>query len=82
MLDNGGAISAPAPSLIYVIEDRGEGARVDWLEEPVAITIEEVLRPPMDGERASVSIATHGSIRFWPKGSKDSKGSKECVPAA
>jgi hypothetical protein len=45
MLDNAGDISAPAPSLIYVIEDRGEDARVDWLEEPVAITIEEVLRP-------------------------------------
>ena len=45
MLDNGGDISAPAPSLVYVIEDRGEDARVGWLEEPVAITIEEVLRP-------------------------------------
>ena len=72
MLDNGGDISAPAPSLVYVIEDRGEDARVDWLEEPVAITIEECsgprrLKPSMDGERASVSSATHGSIRFWPE---------------
>jgi hypothetical protein len=45
MLDNGGNMSAPAPTLVYVIEDRGKGARVEWLEEPVAITIEEALRP-------------------------------------
>ena len=38
-------MSAPAPTLVYVIEDRGKGARVEWLEEPVAITIEEALRP-------------------------------------
>jgi hypothetical protein len=38
-------LSAPAPTLAYVIEDHGVGARVERLEEPVAITIEEALRP-------------------------------------
>ena len=38
-------MSAPASTLAYVIADRGKGARVEWMEEPVAITIEEALRP-------------------------------------
>jgi hypothetical protein len=49
-------MSAPAPTLVYVIEDRGKGARVERLEEPVAITIEEALRPkatqPLNGRQA------------------------------
>jgi hypothetical protein len=45
LLDNGGNVAPPAPSLAYVIEDRGGGATVEWSHEPVAITVEEALRP-------------------------------------
>ena len=51
MLDNGGNVAPPAPTLAYVIEDRGSGPRVEWSDQPVAITVEQALRP----EAASVS---------------------------
>jgi putative DNA primase/helicase len=47
MLDNGGNVAPPAPTLAYVIEDRGHGPQVAWLDEPVPITVEEALRPRM-----------------------------------
>ena len=47
MLDNGGNVAPPAPTLAYVIEDRGRGPQVAWLDEPVPITVEEALRPRM-----------------------------------
>jgi hypothetical protein len=43
MLDNGGNLAPTAPTLAYVIEDRGDGPRVEWLDEPVAITVDEAL---------------------------------------
>jgi len=46
MLDNGGNVAPPAPTLAYVIEDRDEGPRVTWCDEPVPITVEHALRPP------------------------------------
>jgi hypothetical protein len=45
VLDNGGNVAPPAPTLAYVIEDRGSGARVEWIDEPVAITAGQSLRP-------------------------------------
>lgn len=43
MCDNGGNLAPTAPTLAYVIEDRSEGPRVEWLADPVDITIEEAL---------------------------------------
>ena len=43
MLDNGGNLAPAAPTLAYVIEDRGDGPRIEWLAEPVAITAEQAL---------------------------------------
>ena len=45
MLDNGGNLAPAAPTLAYTIEDRGDGPRVIWSDEPVPITVEEALRP-------------------------------------
>ncbi len=46
MIDNGGNVAPPAPSLAYVIEDRGRGPQVTWRDEPVPATVEQSLRPP------------------------------------
>ncbi len=43
MLDNGGNLGPPAPTLAYSIEDRGDGPRVEWFDEPVPITAEEAI---------------------------------------
>jgi hypothetical protein len=48
MLDNGGNVAPPAPTLAYAIEDRGSGPQVAWLDEPVPITVEEALRPRVE----------------------------------
>ena len=44
-LDNGGNLAPPAPTLSYVIEDRGGGAHVEWCDEPLAPSAAEALRP-------------------------------------
>lgn len=43
MLDNGGNLAPPAPTLSFVIEDRGDGPRVEWCEGTLAITAEQAL---------------------------------------
>ncbi len=45
MLDNGGNLRPRAPTLAYVIDDRGVGPRVEWSDQPVAITVGEASRP-------------------------------------
>ena len=69
MLDNGGNVAAPASTLAYVIEDRGDGPRVEWSDEPVAITIEEALRPKaahvLDGGQAGERLACDGWLRAF-----------------
>jgi putative DNA primase/helicase len=45
LLDNGGNLAATAPTLAYVIEDRGSGPKVEWADEPVPITVGEALKP-------------------------------------
>ena len=53
MLDNGGNVAPPAPTLAYVIEDRGHGPQVSWYDESVPVTVEQALRPrpsPADEE--------------------------------
>jgi hypothetical protein len=45
MLENGGNVAPPAPTLKYMIEDCGSGPRVVWCDEAVPITVSEELRP-------------------------------------
>jgi len=45
MIDNGGNVAPPAPSLAYVIEDRGNGPQVTWRVERVPSAVEQALRP-------------------------------------
>jgi putative DNA primase/helicase len=45
MLDNGGNVAPPAPTLTYVIEDRGHGPQVTWSNEPVHVSVKQALRP-------------------------------------
>jgi putative DNA primase/helicase len=45
MLDIGGNVAAPARTLAYVIDDRGDGPRVEWSAEPVAMISRDALRP-------------------------------------
>lgn len=43
MLDIGGNLAGKASTLAYTIEDRGDGPRVEWQPEAVAITAEEAI---------------------------------------
>jgi hypothetical protein len=58
MLDNGGNVAPPAPTLAYMIEDRDNGPQVTWHDEPVPLTVEQALRPnssiPNEQEQAFV----------------------------
>jgi putative DNA primase/helicase len=69
MLDNGGNVSAPARTLAYVIENGAKGARVEWSDEPVAITIEEALRPKsphsLNGRQAGAPLECDGWLRAF-----------------
>ncbi len=56
MLDNGGNVGPPAPTLAYVIEDGDNGPQVTWRNEAVSITVDQALRslpsPHLEPERA------------------------------
>ena len=41
--DNGGNLAPPAPTLAYTIEEVEDGPRVAFLDEPVAITVDQAL---------------------------------------
>ncbi len=47
-LDNGGNLAPQAPTLAYRIEDRGDGPRVEWEDEPVPVTASEALARERD----------------------------------
>ena len=75
MVENDGNVSAPARTLAYVIEDRGKGPRVEWSDEPVAITVEESLKPKaahsLSGGQAGARLECDGWLRaFLAKGVK------------
>lgn len=52
MLDNGGNLAPPAPTLAYVIEDRGDGPQIEWGDEPLAITAEMALSAEQEASQA------------------------------
>jgi hypothetical protein len=43
MCDNGNNLGPPAPTLAFVVEDRGTGPTVEWVDGEVEITAEEAL---------------------------------------
>ena len=47
--DNGGNLAPTAPTLAYTIETRERGIRVEFLNEPVAITTEQALADEVQG---------------------------------
>ncbi len=69
MLDNGGNLAPRAPTLAYVIDDRGGGPRVEWSDQPVAITVAEALRPEagpaLGGEPASERLECDDWLRTF-----------------
>ena len=65
MLDNGGNLGPPAPTLAYSIEDRGNGPRVEWSDEPVPITAEEAI---------AADRAAHQAVSAAPSGRKPRSG--------
>jgi putative DNA primase/helicase len=56
MTDNGGNLAQPAPTLAFVIEDRGGIGTVKWSDRPVAMTARDAIRleaaSSLGGERA------------------------------
>jgi putative DNA primase/helicase len=66
MLDTGGNVAPPAPTLDYVIEECGSGPRVVWSDEPVPITIGEALRPRQEITEGKVVDAQE--CNQWPGG--------------
>ena len=69
MFDNGGNVAAPARTLAYMIEVRGSAPRVEWSDEPVAIAIEEALKPKpapfLNGERADARLECDAWLRAF-----------------
>ena len=65
MLDNGGNLAPPAPTLAYRIEDRGEGTRVEWLDDPLPITAEEALAADQAACQAGVAPAGRREAEGW-----------------
>src|SRR6185312_5599360 len=49
--DNGGNLGPPAPTLAYLIADRGAGPRVEWVEGCRPITAEEALAAEIAARR-------------------------------
>jgi len=47
IFDNGGNVAGLASTLAYTIGDSGSGPAIAWSDQPVAITIEQALRPEM-----------------------------------
>ena len=65
MLDNGGNLAPPAPTLAYRIEDPGEGPRVEWLEDPVPITAEEALAADQAACQVGVAAPERRDAEGW-----------------
>jgi putative DNA primase/helicase len=65
MLDNGGNLAPPAPTLAYVIEDRGDGPRVEWFDEPVPITAEEAMAADRAAQQASPAAPERHQVEEW-----------------
>ncbi len=65
MLDNGGNLAPPASTLAYRIEDRGEGTRVEWLDDPLPITAEEALAADQAACQASVAPPERREAEGW-----------------
>jgi len=69
MLDIGGNLAPRAPTLAYVIDDPGSGPRVEWSDQPVAITVGEALRPEaapaLGGEQAGERLECDDWLRTF-----------------
>ncbi len=65
MLDNGGNLARPAPTLAYNIDDRGEGPRVEWLDAPLPITAEEALAADQAACQAVVAAPERRDAEGW-----------------
>ena len=65
MLDNGGNVGPPAPTLAYVIEDGEHGVQVTWRDQPVPITVEQALRPPSGAHASAEPVFTGRESDVW-----------------
>jgi putative DNA primase/helicase len=65
MLDNGGNLAQPAPTLAYSIDDRGDGPRVEWLEDSLPITAEEALAADQAACQAVVAAPERREAETW-----------------
>ena len=65
VLDNGGNLAPTAPTLAYVIEDRGEGPRVEWLDAPVDITAEQALAAEIEAQQPERDAPERQEAETW-----------------
>ena len=65
MCDNGGNLAPIAPTLSYVIEDRSDGPRVEWFDEPVAITVDEALAAELEAGLNAEQAAERCECDKW-----------------
>ena len=65
MCDNGGNLAPTAPTLSYVIEDRTDGPRVEWHDEPVAITVDEALAAELEAGLNAEQAAERCECDKW-----------------
>lgn len=67
LLDNGGNLAPPAPTLAYVIRDDGDGARVEWSPDPVEITAEQALAAQQAAYQAATDSSQRREAEEWLK---------------
>ena len=65
MCDNGGNLAPAAPTLAYVIEDREGGPRVEWMNDPVAITVDEALAAELEAGQNAEQAAERRECDRW-----------------
>jgi putative DNA primase/helicase len=65
MLDNGGNVAPPAPTLAYTIEDHGTGPCVVWHPEPVVVTVEQALQSQSSPRRGGVPVSPRRECDEW-----------------
>jgi hypothetical protein len=65
LLDSGGNLAAPAATLAYTIEDRGDGPRVEWQAEPMDITAEQALAAEQAAYRAPAEAPERRAAEEW-----------------
>jgi len=65
MCDNGGNLAPTAPTLGYIVEDRGDGARLEWVNEAIDITADQALAAEQGAQMADRDAPERREAAQW-----------------